>query len=84
MNEEECRRCLQKDMTDQTYHRNIKEYIDYLSEDMKVDPETYRRRLQYCENCGCLVNGMCRLCGCFVEIRAVRMGQHCAKTKENW
>ena len=31
-----------------------------------------------------LLNGMCRKCGCFVELRAVMKKNHCADSDKNW
>ena len=45
---------------------------------------TYAHRLELCKACGHLVNGMCELCGCFVEVRAAKINQHCAETAQRW
>ncbi|MFQ7747018.1 MAG: DUF6171 family protein [Eubacteriales bacterium] len=31
-----------------------------------------------------LRNGMCALCGCFVEVRAAKKRQHCAQSEKIW
>lgn len=79
-----CRRCLLKDMTDHEYYKSVYDYIHNLPEEMKIDSKTYKRRLEICRNCDSLLNGMCRLCGCFVEVRAIKKINHCAKSQKNW
>ena len=57
---------------------------DGLPPQWKADQETYAHRLALCKACGHLVNGMCELCGCFVEVRAAKINQHCAETAQRW
>lgn len=79
-----CKRCLLKDLTDDDYFKSVYDYIAGLSEDVKVSDEVYRRRLDICMTCGHLVNGMCDLCGCFVEVRASKIANHCAENHLIW
>ena len=47
--------------------------------DMEKTPEAeYNRRLGICSECCYLVEGLCILCGCYVEIRAAKAAQSCA------
>ena len=80
----QCRRCLLKDGIDAEYYQSILEYIESLPETEKADERLYSERLNRCTACDALVNGMCRLCGCFVEVRAAKLRQHCAKSAEIW
>lgn len=80
----QCRRCLLKDGMDEEYYQSILEYIESLPEEDKADEELYGERLSRCTACDALVNGMCRLCGCFVEVRAAKFKQHCARSAEIW
>ena len=52
--------------------------------EQKAPDALYKDRLQKCTSCDHLVNGMCALCGCFVEVRAAKVRQHCAKNAEIW
>lgn len=79
-----CKRCLLKDMGDQEYYQSVKDYIERLPEEMKAEPSLYQLRLKRCQACTLLVNGMCRLCGCFVEVRAAKAINHCAQSDEVW
>lgn len=79
-----CRKCLTKDMDDGEYYRTVQEYISNLPEEMKISSDFYEKRLHYCQNCDNMVNGMCRLCGCFVEVRAAKKMSHCALNPALW
>ena len=73
MTQRVCKRCLLREL-DGTYFQSIYEYIQNLPPQWKADQETYAH----------LVNGMCELCGCFVEVRAAKINQHCAETAQRW
>lgn len=78
-----CRRCLLKEL-DGAYFRSVYEYIESIPEEEKTEPEEYARRLERCRSCDCLQDGMCALCGCFVEVRAAKRRQHCAQSMKIW
>ena len=80
----QCRRCLLKDMDGQEYFRTVYEYIESLDPEIRTPEPEYRRRLSLCRECDCLINGMCRLCGCFVESRAAKVQSRCAASPEKW
>lgn len=66
-----CKKCLIRDMADQAeYFQNMYDYIARLDESVKADQPLYEKRLIICKNCDLLTDGMCRACGCFVEMRA--------------
>ena len=46
------------------------EYIARIPADDKAPEEEYERRLSICKECEKLLSGMCRMCGCYVEMRA--------------
>jgi len=60
-------------------YRSVMEYISAIPLEEKAPKEEYKRRLGMCKVCDYLTNGMCALCGCFVEIRAAKVNQRCAK-----
>ncbi|MBQ7933782.1 MAG: hypothetical protein IJ327_03205 [Lachnospiraceae bacterium] len=67
-----CKKCLTRDMIGQEeYFNNLRDYIENLDGDIKVDQEQYESRLLICKDCENLFQGMCRHCGCYVELRAV-------------
>lgn len=62
----------------------VTSYIERLPEKQKADEKTREARLVVCRRCDSLVNGMCALCGCFVEVRAAKKAMHCAKDSSLW
>ncbi|MBQ7774622.1 MAG: hypothetical protein IJ379_01785 [Lachnospiraceae bacterium] len=66
-----CKKCLMRDMQDKAeYFQNLQSYIDNLDPDTKASEELYEERLGICKECELLLEGMCRSCGCYVELRA--------------
>lgn len=76
-----CRRCLTKDMNRAEYFENLHTYIENLEEDLKVEEPLYEKRLSLCKACDRLWDGMCRACGCFVELRAAMKKNACPYDK---
>ena len=77
-------RCLlfeagQKDMA-----RTVAEYVAGLDESVRTPEDVYRERLAICQSCEELMNGTCRLCGCYVETRAAKKGQKCPMVPAQW
>lgn len=76
-----CRKCLTADMDQEEYFRNLHAYVANLDSDIKVSRPVYEERLLYCKNCDLLLDGMCRACGCFVELRAALRKNACPYDK---
>lgn len=76
-----CRKCLTADMDEKEYFVNLQEYIANLDADIKVNHEIYEKRLAVCKQCELLADGMCRACGCFVEMRAAIWKNSCPYDK---
>lgn len=72
-----CRRCLIREMDQNAYFENLRTYIGNLEEELKVDEPLYEERLSRCKECDLLADGMCRACGCYVELRAVMKKNSC-------
>lgn len=64
-------------MDKDAYFKNLYEYIENLDQEIKTEESVYQERLQICKNCSRLLDGMCRGCGCFVELRAAVRKNHC-------
>lgn len=79
-----CRRCLAKELPDASYYKNMYEYIRNLDKDIKTAEEDYEQRLAVCKDCDSLLNGMCRICGCFVELRAAVRRNYCPAIVRRW
>lgn len=77
-----CRMCLIRDMADQgEYFRTLREHIENLDVDVKAPDELYEERLRVCRECDLLLEGMCRSCGCYVELRAAVRKNACPRKK---
>lgn len=79
-----CRKCLIREENQAEYFSRLDQYIAGLDEDDRVSQEEYERRLLLCGNCPRLMNGMCRLCGCFVELRAALKVRKCPDIPGRW
>lgn len=79
-----CRRCLIRDTDQAVFFQNMYEYIRLLPEEDKVSSEEYERRLAICQTCNKLWNGMCGMCGCFVEMRAAMRIRSCPGIPDRW
>ena len=64
--------------------RAVAEYVANLDESIRTPEEAYRARLTLCQACPELMNGTCRLCGCYVETRAAKKGQQCPMVPARW
>lgn len=76
-----CRKCLTADMDKEEYFKNLHVYIANLDDDVKANQPLYEKRLVVCKSCDLLADGMCRACGCFVELRAVIDKKSCPYEK---
>lgn len=76
-----CYKCLLREMDQNAYFQNLHDYIEHLDEDIKADKTLYEKRLSVCKNCDYLQEGMCRACGCFVELRAAIASNVCSYDK---
>lgn len=72
-----CKRCLLFSEVEENPYETIKGYIDSLDEVHKIEEEAYEERLSKCNDCDALINGMCKYCGCFVIVRAIKRNQVC-------
>ncbi|XCP86906.1 DUF6171 family protein [Roseburia hominis] len=79
-----CRKCLLREMDEAEYFKNMYDYIARLPHEDKVSDEEYERRLSICKGCDYLLQGMCRLCGCYVEMRAVMKVRGCPDIPDRW
>jgi hypothetical protein len=76
-----CIKCLLREMEKQAYMDNLYDYINRIEEDIKTDKDLYEQRLSICKDCNYLSEGMCRACGCFVELRAAIGTNRCSYDK---
>ena len=71
-------------MDENEYFTDLRKYIAQIDKDLKVEDEEYQDRLAKCKECDNLLSGMCRICGCFVEMRAVMKKNHCPAVEKRW
>lgn len=76
-----CRQCLIRDLDEKAAYDNMFTYIKQLDEEIKCEEDTYENRLKICKLCDSLINGMCKHCGCFVEMRAAIRTNSCPYKK---
>lgn len=79
-----CKKCLLSELSKEEYFKNIYAYIESLPSEQKVDDKEYQHRLSLCKGCEHLINGMCKICGCFVEVRAAKKISHCPSLECFW
>lgn len=77
-------RCLLRDAGEAEMAASIAEYVAGLDESVRTAEADYRTRLTICEGCDQLLNGTCRLCGCYVETRAAKKGMYCPMVPPRW
>lgn len=79
-----CKKCLLNKVFSDGEYKHMKEYIRSIDDYLKSDEAEYKRRLDICVNCDNLFNGMCRKCGCYVEIRAAIKNNYCPDVEKKW
>lgn len=79
-----CRQCLLREMDEKEAFQNLYTYLEHLPSDDKVPDEVYEERLNTCKGCSQLLSGMCRLCGCYVELRAAMKVRGCPQLPPKW
>ena len=77
-------RCLLFEAGQADMARTVAEYVASLDESIRTPENAYRARLALCQGCPELMNGTCRLCGCYVETRAAKRGQQCPMVPPRW
>ncbi|MGL6174549.1 MAG: DUF6171 family protein [Cellulosilyticaceae bacterium] len=75
--EQVCKRCYRFQEEGEKLQETINHYIEALEAHHKVAESVYTERLVKCETCDALVNGVCKYCGCFVVVRAIKTKQRC-------
>lgn len=79
-----CKKCLLDKVMGEAEYKHMKDYISNIDSEIKVTEEDYKNRLNTCIECENLINGMCKLCGCFVEMRAAVKKNYCPDIERKW
>ena len=77
-------RCLLFEAGQADMARTVAEYVAGLDEAIRTPEDVYHARLDICRDCDQLMNGTCRLCGCYVETRAAKRVQGCPMVPPRW
>lgn len=73
----ECKKCLLYEAGEKVTYDEIMKYVATLDKSDIVSEEEYNNRISYCKICDNLISGMCRKCGCYVEVRARLKDKNC-------
>ncbi len=73
----DCKKCLLLEAGEKVTYSEIMAVVDTYDKNDLVDEITLSARLNFCKKCDFLIAGMCRKCGCYVEIRARLKNQSC-------
>ncbi len=65
-----CKKCLLYEAGEKVTYDEIMSYVSTLDKNDLVSEDLYCERISKCKKCDFLISGMCRKCGCYVEIRA--------------
>ncbi len=79
-----CKKCLVRDFDEGELFRTMQDYIAHIDEEIKTPQEEYEERLRICTECDSLMNGMCGVCGCYVELRAAVKTHYCPAVRKKW
>lgn len=77
-----CRKCLLDEYDPDGAVKTVREIIAAMPLSSRTDESEYRRRLAACKKCEQLNEGVCGMCGCYVELRAAKKQQTCPHTIE--
>ena len=67
---EKCKKCLLLEAGERVTYDEIMQYVATLDKTLLADENVSSKRLSQCKDCDNLISGMCRKCGCYVEVRA--------------
>ncbi|MGB4660845.1 MAG: DUF6171 family protein [Mobilitalea sp.] len=79
-----CKKCFLTDFAPEEYLENMRIYLQGLSTEIKTEDSIYQRRLDCCAQCSNLTEGICKICGCFVEYRAAMKIKNCPDLHPRW
>ncbi len=79
-----CFRCLLQESSQKEALEQVRGILALMPQEEKAPEELYQKRLQICKSCDALMEGQCRKCGCFVELRAAKKDARCPGEKHLW
>ncbi len=81
MEQKICKRCLIRELGEESYHKMIGQYIEIFDKSERASDELMENRFSICRECDKLNAGTCLACGCYVEIRAAIKKTRCPYKK---
>lgn len=78
-----CRKCLLREQEAAAY-ASVEELLAAMDPAIKAPEAVYEKRLNICKNCPKFFGGLCRACGCFVELRAAVLEHSCPDSGHFW
>lgn len=72
------------DLPREKYEALVRHHINQLDESLRVSEAVWKERVRLCDRCEYQQNKMCRMCGCFVEVRASRRNMSCPLIPPVW
>lgn len=72
-----CRLCTAFEQEGEVLMEQIQKYLCSISDELKVEEELYHKRLEKCDTCEAMHGGLCKYCGCFVVVRAIKKQLSC-------
>ena len=78
-----CRKCVTPQAGEE-FFEGLQRIIKNLDEELKVPEAVYEQRLDSCMACESLLEGMCRICGCYVELRSAMKKNACPAVHPKW
>lgn len=79
-----CRKCLLSEIDEKELLKSLEELKETIPEDKRCTEKQYYERLSFCKECDKLSGGMCSICGCYVEFRALKADSCCPDTTSKW
>ena len=79
-----CKRCLIRESADTVLAGQIRQMADIIPQEERAEKELTEARLDVCRDCQHLMAGVCRKCGCYVEVRAVWREKDCPDIPGRW
>ena len=79
-----CRKCLLSEIGEEALLRSLDELKNAIPDAERCDEILYEERLSICKKCSMLNEGMCTVCGCYVEFRALKSDSYCPDIIKRW
>lgn len=79
-----CKHCLLAEIDKDGLYKKVEDLIAAIPDDERASEQAYATRLDLCRRCPSLENGLCRECGCFVELRAAVKANRCPSVYRYW